>query len=124
MVKKNISQKHIAYGKCHGLLRSILLRLFCVNIFRKENKGKTKEMPVTSLYKTMLLSISVNIGLLYTLWKSLLLCFGFFWFGEPYLQGGTLSDCAMQKLMLHSLGGIMIWDNDEVSFQVTQGIKS
>lgn len=34
-------------------------------IFRKENTGKTKEMPGTCLYKTMLFSISDNICLSY-----------------------------------------------------------
>lgn len=84
-------------------------------------------MPGTSLYKTMLFSISGNICLSYPLWKSLFLWFRFFWFGKPYLEGGingTFSDFAVQKLMLHSHGRIMIWDNDDLGFQVTQGIKS
>lgn len=53
--------------------------------------------------------------------------FGFFCFEETYLQGGihgAFSDCAVQNLLLHSHGGIMVWDNDELGSQVAQSVKS
>lgn len=74
----------------------------------------------------MLFSISDNICLSYPCGNHCFYDLDFSGLGNQIRGGihGAFSYCAVQKLMLHSHGGIVIWDNDELSFQVAQGIKS
>jgi len=85
-------------------------------------------MPGTCLYKTKFFYISDNICVSYSCVNHWFCDLDFSGLGNCIFRegftGSSHCDCAVQKRVSQSHGGIIIRDIDELDFQVAWGIKS